>query len=170
MHVFFAGSVAPFQYTIRSVPAGDGTQQQCSLSRSTAASVHPFVPVANLFDGTDLQEDDLREALTKHAECWTDDSIDPSIAAAEVCRRVTMGSEATAEYRIDAVHSRLEQYFKNPSAERVFRDTLGAYKRDPAVAVSKALVAGLQTPRVQAQGRASARNERGLEGQVDLSL
>ena len=31
------------------------------------------------FDGTELQEDDLREALTKHAECWTDDSIDPSI-------------------------------------------------------------------------------------------
>ena len=71
------------------------------------------------FDGTELQEDALPEALAKQAECWTNDSIDPSIAAAEVCRRLTMGSEATAVYRIDAVHSRLEQYFENLSAERI---------------------------------------------------
>ena len=73
-----------------------------------------------------MREDDLREALAKHAECWNDGALDLSIAAAEVCRRVTMGSEATAVDRIDAVHSRLEQFFLNPSAERVFRDTLGA--------------------------------------------
>ena len=98
------------------------------------------------YDGTELQEEDLREALAKHAECWTSDSIDPSIAAADVCRRVTMESEATAVDRIDAVHSRLEQYLENPSAERVFRDTLRAYRRDPAAVISKALVAGLQPP------------------------
>ena len=45
------------------------------------------------FDGTDLLEADLREALAQHAECWTGGSVDPFIAAAEVCRRVTMGSE-----------------------------------------------------------------------------
>ena len=95
---------------------------------------------------TELQEDDLREALAKHAECWTDDSVDPTIAAAEVCRRVNMGSEDTAVDRIDAVHSRLEQYFENPSAERVFRDTLGAYKRGPAAVISEALVVGLNPP------------------------
>ena len=50
------------------------------------------MPVANLFDGTELQDDDLREALAKHAECWTADSIDPSIEAVEVCRCATMGS------------------------------------------------------------------------------
>ena len=61
------------------------------------------------FDGTELQDDDLREALVKHAECWTGGSIDPSITAAEVYRRVTMGSEATAVGRTDAVQSRLEQ-------------------------------------------------------------
>ena len=98
------------------------------------------------FDGTEVQEDDLRERFTKHAECWTDDSVGPTIAAAEVCRRVTVGSEATAVDRIDAVHSRLEQYFENPSAERVFRDTLGAYKRGPAAVISKTLVAGLNPP------------------------
>ena len=64
------------------------------------------------FDATELQEDDLREALAKHAECWTDDSIDPFIAAAEVCRLVTMGSKATAIDRIDAVHSRLNNTLK----------------------------------------------------------
>ena len=46
------------------------------------------------FDGTELQSIDLREALAKHAECWMGDSVDLSIAAAEVCRPVTMGSEA----------------------------------------------------------------------------
>ena len=98
------------------------------------------------FDGTELQKDYLREALAEHAECWTDDSVDPSIAAAELCRGVTMGSEATAVDRIDAVHSRLEQYFENPSAERVFCGTLGPYKRGPAAVISKALVAGLNPP------------------------
>ena len=127
---------------------------------ATAQSIpRPVLPVAQLlrqsirsclsrtyFDGTELQEDDLREALAKHAECRTDNSIDSSIAAAKVCRRVTMGSEATAVDRIDAVHSRLEQYFEKPSAERVFRDTLRAYKRGHEAVISKALVAGLQPP------------------------
>ena len=60
------------------------------------------------FDGNELQRDNLREALAKHAKCWTDGSIDSPIAASEVCRRVTMESEATAVDRIDAVYSRFE--------------------------------------------------------------
>ena len=98
------------------------------------------------FGGTELQEDDLREALAKHAECWTDDSVYPSIAAAEVCRRVTMESEATAVDRINDVQSRLKEYFENLSATRVFLDTLGAYKRGRAAVTGKALVAGLNPP------------------------
>ena len=98
------------------------------------------------FDETEFQQGDLREAIAKHAECWTEDSIDPSFAAAEVCRRVTVGSEATGVDRIDAAHSNLDQYFENPRAERVFRDTLGAYKRALAVVISKALVAGFHPP------------------------
>ena len=95
------------------------------LSNNTQSISRPVLSVAQLlrqsirsclsrtyFDGTGLQEDELREALAKHAECWTDDSVDPSIAATEVCRRVTMGSEATSVDRIGAVHSRLEQYFE----------------------------------------------------------
>ena len=98
------------------------------------------------FDGTELQDDDLREALAKHAECWTGDSIDPPIAAVEVYRRVTMTSEATAVDRTDAVQSCLEQYFQNPSAENVFRDARGAFKRGPAAVIIKVFVAGLYSP------------------------
>ena len=95
------------------------------------------------FDGSDLVEEDLREALMKHAECWTGDLIDPSIAAAAVSRLVVMGSEATAVDRTDAVQSRLEQYFENPSAEAIFRDSRGLFKKGPAVVITKAFVAGL---------------------------
>ena len=55
------------------------------------------------FDAMELQDNDLHEALAKHAECWTGDCIYSSIAAAEVCRSVTMGSESTAVDRTDAV-------------------------------------------------------------------
>ena len=61
------------------------------------------------FDRTELPDDDLREAVAKHAECWTGDSIDPSIAAAELCRLLTMGSEATAVDPTDAVQSRMNE-------------------------------------------------------------
>ena len=85
------------------------------------------------FDGTELQDDDLREALANHAECWTGGSIDPSIATGDMCRRVTIGSEATAVDLTDAAQSRLEQYFENPSsAESVFRDARGESKRGAA--------------------------------------
>ena len=59
------------------------------------------------FDGTELQDDDLRKALATHTVCWTGDSIDPSLAPAEVFRRMTMGSEATAVDRTDAVSAKL---------------------------------------------------------------
>ena len=107
-------------------------ERAMELSNNAQSISRPVLSVAQLlrqsirsylsrtyFDETELQEDDLREALAKHAECWTDDSVDPSITAAEVCRRVTMGSEATAVDPIDAVHSHLNQYFENPSGTRV---------------------------------------------------
>ena len=98
------------------------------------------------FDGAKLQDDDLEETLAKHSECTTGDSIDPSVVAAEVCRRVTMGSESTAVDRTDAVQSHLEQFFEKPSAENYFRDARGAFKRGPAAVISKAFVAGLHPP------------------------
>ena len=63
-----------------------------------------------------------------------------------MCCRVTMGSEATAVDRTDAVQNRLEKYFDNPSAENVFRDARGAFKRGSAAVISKAFVGGLHPP------------------------
>ena len=72
-------------------------ERAMELSNNAQSISRPVLPVAQLlrqsirsslswtyFDGTELQEDDLREALAKHAECWTDDSNNPTIAAAEV--------------------------------------------------------------------------------------
>ena len=134
-------------------------ERAMELSNSAQSISRPVLSVAQLlrqsirsclsrtfFDGTELLQDGLREAFAKHAERWTDDSVDPSIAAAEVCRRVTMASEATAVDRTDAIHSRVEQYSETPGAECVSRDTLGAHKRGPAAVISKALVAGSNLP------------------------
>ena len=66
-------------------------------------------------------------------------------------RRVTMGSEATAVDRTDAVQSRLEQYFENPSAANAFRDAYEAFKRGPAAVISKTFVAGLHPPKVESK-------------------
>ena len=60
------------------------------------------------FDGSDLEEDDLLEALAKHAECWEGDRMDPAVALAAVTRLVTMGSEPTALERVDGVMGELE--------------------------------------------------------------
>lgn len=62
------------------------------------------------FNGDELEDEDLWEALAKHAECWEGDAIDSSIAAAEVVRLSRMGKERTATDRVDAVQSRLETY------------------------------------------------------------
>ena len=97
------------------------------------------------FNGDELEADDLWEALAKHAECWEDDTVDHSIAAAEVARLVRMGNERTATDRVDAAQSRLETYFENPSVERVFRDKT-QYKKGPASIISKSLVDGLRPP------------------------
>ena len=117
-------------------------ERNMELNNYAQSTTRPVLSIAQLlrksirsclsrtyFDGTELEEADLREALAKHAECWTGDSPEPSIAAGEVFRRVTMGSESTAADRTDAVQSRLEQYFENPSAESVYREARGTFQR-----------------------------------------
>ena len=58
-----------------------------------------------------------------------------------------MGNERTATDRVDAVQSRLETFFENPSVERVFRDDKGKYKHGLASIVisNKAFVVGLHS-------------------------
>ena len=56
----------------------------------------------------ELSEDQLLESLSKHAECWTGDAVDPSVAYATVTRLMAMGPERTAGDRLDAIMGRLE--------------------------------------------------------------
>ena len=134
-------------------------ERSLELANSGQTFQRPLLQVAQLlpksirsclsrvyFDGTELEENDLREALAKHAECWTGDTLDPSIAAADVSRLVAMGSEQTAVDRFDALLGRLENYFENPTAETIFRESNGKYKKGPAAVITKALVANLHPP------------------------
>jgi len=96
--------------------------------------------------GRELEEDDLLEALTKHAECWAEAQIDPHVACTEVSRIVTMGKQSTAVDRIDAVYHKLAVYFENPKSKALFCETSGAFKKGPAQVITKNLVAGLTPP------------------------
>ena len=94
--------------------------------------------------GLELAEDDLKEGIARHGECWNGAEADLREIKAKVEHLLVMGSEPTALDRIDAVTWRLEDYFENPSAEKVFRDADGKYVKGPARALTAALVAGLK--------------------------
>ncbi|CAB1109830.1 unnamed protein product [Ectocarpus sp. CCAP 1310/34] len=96
--------------------------------------------------GRELEEDDLLEALTKHAECWAEAQTDPHVAFTEVSRIVTMGKQPTAVDRIDAVYDKLSVYFENPRSKALFCEVNGAFKPGPAQVITKHLVAGLTPP------------------------
>ena len=66
----------------------------------------------------------------------------------------------------DAVQSRLEQYFENPSAENVFRDARGAFKRVPVAVISKAFVAGWHPPEFKVKVESKLEMKGHLEGQA----
>ena len=94
--------------------------------------------------GGELTEDDLKEGIARHGECWTGAEADPGEIKTKVERLVVMGSEPTALDRIDAITWRLEDCFENPSAEKLFRDADGKYVKGPARVLTAALVAGLK--------------------------
>ena len=60
------------------------------------------------FDGSDLEEKTLREALARHAQCWEEDEGDPSVAAAGVKKTLAPRSEVTALDRVEAAWSFLK--------------------------------------------------------------
>eukprot|EP00903_Cladosiphon_okamuranus_P017345 g15980.t1 len=86
----------------------------------------------------------LLEALARHGECGEGDSMDTSVAADAVAKLMRMGSENTAEDRTDAIIARMETFFENRSAESVFRERDGSYKRGPARVITRSLVDGLK--------------------------
>ena len=48
------------------------------------------------FDGYDAKKEKLREALAWHAQCWKEDEVDPSVAAAGVKKAFALWSEVSA--------------------------------------------------------------------------
>ena len=94
----------------------------------------------------ELAESDLRRGLAhQHGECWTGAEVHPGTAVAEVERILVMRSEPTAVTRIDAAQERLEEYFENPSAARLFREKR-KYISGSARIITEALVRGLTPP------------------------
>lgn len=91
----------------------------------------------------ELAESDLQRGLAQHGECWTDSEIRPDTAVAEVESLLTMRSEPTAVARIDAARERLEEYFENPGAARIFREKL-KYIEGNARIITEAIVSGLK--------------------------
>ena len=53
-----------------------------------------------LFDGSNVEEEKLREALAWHAQCWEEDEVDPSVAAAGVKKALDPRSEVPALDRL----------------------------------------------------------------------
>ena len=102
---------------------------------------------STFFYGSDLEKAKLREALARHTQCWEEDEVDPSVAAAGVKKALAPRSEGTAPERVEAAWSSLEEYFTlNPSIERVFRDSRGSFNSGPARITTVKLVAGLHPP------------------------
>lgn len=72
-----------------------------------------------------LTEEDLKEGLAQHGECWTGAEADPVETKAKVEHLVVVGPEPTALIRLDVTTWRLEDCFENPSAKKVVRGADG---------------------------------------------
>ena len=64
------------------------------------------------FDGSDLEEEKLREALARHAQCWEEEEVDHSVAAAGVKKALAPRSEVTTLDRVEAALSSLRGIFR----------------------------------------------------------
>ena len=101
-------------------------------------------PSRTLFDGSDIEEKKVREALAWHAQCWEEDEVDPSVAAAGVKKALALRSEVAALDRLEAAWSSLKDYFPlNVSIERMFRYSRGRFKSGLAHIITAELVVRL---------------------------
>ena len=102
------------------------------------------------FDGSDVEEEKLREALARHAQCWEEGEVDRSVAVAGVKKALATRSEVTTLDRVEAAWSSLEEYFAlNSSIEHVFRDSRDRFKSSPSHIITAELVAGLNPPELK---------------------
>ena len=99
------------------------------------------------FDGSDLEEVKLHEALSWYAQSWVEDKVDPTVTAAGVKKALASRSEVTALDRVEAAWSSLEEYLTLISSiERVFGDSRGRFNISLACIITAELVAGLHLP------------------------
>ena len=63
---------------------GSDGETACSLYVRVASEIHFLVSIKNVFDGSDLEEEKLREAQARHGQCWKKDEVEPSVAVAGV--------------------------------------------------------------------------------------
>ena len=99
------------------------------------------------FDGSDIGKEKLREALARHAQCWEEDEVNPSVTAAGVEKALIPRYEVTALDRVEAAWSSVEEYFAlNASIERVFRDSCSKFISGPAYMITVELMTGLHPP------------------------
>ena len=81
------------------------------------------------FDGSDVDKENLHEALARHAQSCEEDEVDPYVTAAGLKKPLVPRSEVTALDRVEGAWSSLEEYFAlNASIERVFRDIVADFK------------------------------------------
>ena len=107
-----------------------------------------------LFDGSDVKEEKLREALARQAQCREEGEVDRSVAAAGVKKALATRSEVTALDRVEAAWSSLKEYCAlNSSIERVFRYSRGRSKRRPVTYHHGGAGGGVKPARIQNKGR-----------------
>lgn len=97
------------------------------------------------FDGSELEEDNLKEALAKHAECWEDAELDFAIVEPAATQAATMEHESTTVGGVDAIRGCLERFFDFDNVRKAFRDTRESYRPGRAKVITKALVMGLHS-------------------------
>ena len=151
MHDFFLELLSRNFSLVHRLRVGSQTEQQITY-RETACPVYARVAANHIraylsrtfFDGSDIEEKKLREALARHAQFREKDEVDPSVATAGLKKTLAPRSEVTALDRVEAVWSSLEEYFAwNASIERMFRDSRGKFKSSPAHTITAEMVAGL---------------------------
>lgn len=92
------------------------------------------------YDGTELDDEELKQGIAKHAKCCTGTGIDPREAAVGVEKALAVRSETTAMGRVEVQCSALEGYFgKNAGAECVFHEIERIITADPANIITRAI-------------------------------
>ena len=116
-----------------------------------------------------LKDKKVREALAWHAQCWEEDEVNPSVAAASGKNALPPRSEIVAHDRVEAAWSSPEEYFAlNASIERVFQYSRSRFRSGPAHVITAELVAGLDPPEFETTVATALDMKKGWKENPDL--